>query len=296
MSAHPELNDPIICVGGPRSGTTMLMQFFEQVAEVRVLVGELNTLWRTGNRRCPHDRFTADMATPSVVRRIRKTFVSHQRAAPDKRLFEKTPRNVLRIPFVHKVLPEARLIHIYRDGRDTVSSCLGYWMRPQPLVARDLWFRVRNTPLRDWLAYVPRFFHEYLGVRLGLVKRAKLWGLAYPGVQDDLAVLSPAEIAAKQWVTSIHTARSDLAQLDPALWIDVRYEDLVADPLGQFGRILDFVGLEMSESVREYLGRTIYRAAIGAYRKRLTPEEIATIEPILGPTMRELGYTMEEPA
>ena len=37
-------------------------------------------------------------------------------------MVEKTCANTLRLPFVDKVLPEARYLHIVRDGVDVVAS------------------------------------------------------------------------------------------------------------------------------------------------------------------------------
>ena len=41
---------------------------------------------------------------------------------------DKSPRNSLKIPFVRKIFPEAKFIHIVRDGRDTSLSINKEWV------------------------------------------------------------------------------------------------------------------------------------------------------------------------
>jgi hypothetical protein len=55
-------------------------------------------------------------------RKFIKWFLTHER----KRIVyvEKSPRNSLRIPYIHAVLPRAKFIHIVRDGRDVTCSML----------------------------------------------------------------------------------------------------------------------------------------------------------------------------
>jgi hypothetical protein len=46
----------------------------------------------------------------------------NDRLAPRRYLLEKSPRQVLEVEHIHAVFPEAKLIVIYRDGRDVVVS------------------------------------------------------------------------------------------------------------------------------------------------------------------------------
>jgi len=65
------------------------------------------------------------MARPKVVKNIRQAFEKYERTHGGV-VVEKTPSNVLRIPFINEVFPEARYIHIYRNGYDSVSSTYGF--------------------------------------------------------------------------------------------------------------------------------------------------------------------------
>ena len=112
---------------------------------------------------------------------------------------------------------------------------------------------------------------------------------------EDRKHMDLVEVIATQWVKTLEVAQADLKELDPDVWIEVKYEDLVANPLEGFGRIVDFFDLEMSPALEKYIRENIHQDVVGVYKKRLTPEQIAKIDPIVRPLMEELGYDMDTP-
>ncbi len=288
-----DLKPPIILVGNVRSGTTMTALCFDELEEIAIW-REPRTVWTMGNAEQGHDRFTADLATPKVVQRIRRTFSKHQAAHGGRRVMEKTPSNCLRVPFITKVFPEARFIHLVRDGRDNVSSCLRWWT--MPINRRRLWRRLKETPVWEWPLFLPRFLHDRVGRSLGLTKTVRSWGVVYPGLYDDLKSMKLEEVVATQWVRCVEIAKADFAHVDPEKWIECRYEDLVARPVEHFERFCAHTGLKMTDRLREYLLTTINQDAVEAWRTRLTAEQLAMITPILEPTMTRLGYRLDDSA
>ena len=288
-----EINNPIILVGNVRSGTTMTSLVFGEFDNI-VVWDEPRTVWTMGNAERGHDRFTADLATPKVIDRIRKAFLKYQSAHGGRRVMEKTPSNCLRVPFITKVVPEAKFIHLVRDGRDNVSSCLRWWT--MPINRSRTLRRLKETPVWEWPRYVPRFLHDRLGHVLGLAKTVRSWGVVYPEMYADLKRMRLEEVVATQWVRCVETAEADFAQVDPDLWIQCRYEDFVASPMEHVERYAAHTGLTVTPRVREYVRRTIHQDAMEVWRTRLTPEQIAIITPILKPTMDRLGYRIDEPA
>lgn len=92
--------------------------------------------------------------------------------------------------------------------------------------------------------------------------------------------------------------------IDPASWVETRYEDMVADPMGEVRRVLGRLGLGWDEGVAGYRERLagkvvnsptqtevrqpIYRHAVGrwkAYRRHLEPHL-----PVLAPFVAAFGY------
>ena len=64
----------------------------------------------------------------SVSRAI--AVVSRPFKRPPIRLVEKSPRNTLRVPFLRRLFPDARFIHLVRDPRSNVASIYRAWRTP----------------------------------------------------------------------------------------------------------------------------------------------------------------------
>ena len=61
---------------------------------------------------------------PDILATINRIFADRENKS---RWGDKTPGYVLHIPFLKKMYPKAKVIHIIRDGRDVVPSLLRYW-------------------------------------------------------------------------------------------------------------------------------------------------------------------------
>lgn len=290
-----ELKPPVLCIGATRSGTSML---------VRMLGGlpgcccwyEPNALWRTGHARRDHDAADERDAGPWVRRWIRKRFAAYQRDAGGARVIEKSPYNVLKIPFVHAVFPEARLVHIYRDGRANLRSQVEMsdtykaWGDQTP--RGHLRRRLAELPPWEWPSYLPRTAGSLIRSRL-LGKPVSWFGLRYPGWREDRRTLSAPEIAAKQWVAAVETALRDLERIDPAVWIHVRYEDLVAEPRPQFERIIEHCGLQADDAFWERVDERVHGRSVHRWEQELDPDALERAMPTLRPTLCRLGYLQE---
>jgi hypothetical protein len=144
---------PIIVARG-RSGTTLLRAMLDSHPQMAV-PPESHFLVRLGKRRRRYVRggrfalqtFVDDLFKQYGVRRwgldastvrerlaasdvgdyaaaMREVFSLYTESQGKTRFAEKTPINVLHIPFLSRMFPEARFIHLIRDGRDVALSYL----------------------------------------------------------------------------------------------------------------------------------------------------------------------------
>ena len=268
----PPPRDPVFVVGCPRSGTTLLFGMLARHPAFGSLPTEGHVLWSAyqhpARKGWTSDRAVAADIAPRERRYLRSAM---DRVARGRRFLDKTPKNVLRVPYLAELFPTATFVFIRRDPRDTVGSLIEGWLARQGISYR--------LPLPLRLA-------EY---------RGPYWSYVLVPGWRDLIGTSVAEVAARQYADSNEAFLADRALVDPARVVEVRYEDLVAMPLREAHRILDVLELPPSGEV------TAFASDLGAHRaSQLTPpgpgkwrrraEDIARVWPQLREVAGRLGY------
>lgn len=260
---------PVFIVGCARSGTSILGELFAAHPRVAYCC-ELQMLWNGILPEGPDHRLTREDATPAAVEKARLGLAAIVRMPPGKIFVEKNPKHALRIPFLDAVFPDARFVHIIRDGRDAVASLMFRNRGPQ-------WGHLQTPGWADLLARYPHDNH----IR-----------------------------CAHQWRDAVAIARADARELSPDRSTEVRYEDLVRAPAEAMGRLLGFLGLDLAPEVLAMTQRVQDRTAgsyhakaqsihfvndhatrIGRHRENLTPAQVADVVGVCGPLLSELGYT-----
>lgn len=285
-----ELKPPIILLGNVRSGTSMTRELFEMHPSVTT-IREPRTVWMYADPGRPHDRFTEEDATPRVRRYIRKRFLGFQRERGGLRLMEKTPSNLMRIPFVHKVFPEARYLYLIREPFANLSSSELKWQNPINRVR--LMQRLRETPKTQLHYYAWRLFWDRFSRRVLKRKHVSVWGVRYPGIYEDLTRMTVEEVIAKQWVECSRQSARDLEGIPDDLVYRVRYEDLVADPVNRFGDILRHFDLEPTSEMHQQIAEFVDPNRQNKWR-RMDIDVMRRCVPILREEMAHHGYSVPE--
>jgi hypothetical protein len=237
----------IFVVGSPRSGTTFLGQTLGRqpgvvdLDEVQPLKAAIPAL--------------AGLPEAEQARRFRRTLelvrtlglVGHLRGV------EQTPETSFVLPAAFRAYPEARALHMLRDGRDVVCS----------LLERG-WLSARRSDADD--------AHQSFGVH------PRFW--VEPERRDEFSRVSDARRAAWAWRRYVTAVR---AVADGRV-LEIRYESLtrsgepIAAHLGLDPRLLTAA---LAAAHRESVGR---------WRRELTDEQVADVEAEAGDLLRELGY------
>ena len=274
LLAGKELDRPIFIIGAPRSGTSMLYAILRESSRLAHWPGEAHEVWEADHhpalRNWESNALGAADADPATTGRIRRSFFLV--TGSGKRLIDKTPRNALRIPFIDAAFPDARYVYLQRDGRDNVNSLINAWRTPR--------YRTYRLPEP----------HRIPGVQ------PEWWKFTlYPGWRDDLD--GPLEVVcAKQWKLSNDHALEALNGVAKERCERVRYEDLVANPEEEVGRLLGFLELPYEAALREKAAaartqpvNVVTPPEQGKWRRE-NPTEIERILPLIRPTMEALGY------
>jgi hypothetical protein len=282
-------HDAIIVVGAGRSGTTMLREVLGQHPDVACCEFELNYLWRHGHATLAHDCLTpAEHLTPAIARRIRAGLERQRRRRNRPRLLDKTVANVMRLGYVHAVLPDARIVHIIRDGRAVVASAVKRWQASES--ARYYAAKMQTVPWRDVPIYAVQFASRALQARLRRRKHRQSWGPRFAGIDEAVDRHPLARVCAMQWRYSVEAALAQRALLPPDQYLEVRYETLLADPVAGVERITKFLQLEPASAIDEWIAARIAPHRPPEWRSQLDEDAWRAVTQEIGPLLAELGY------
>lgn len=279
------ISQPILVIGTHRSGTTFLGGTLARHRDVAYWE-EPRHIWAHGHAFNRDDVLTAEDATPKITAYIRGAFADFLAKSGKRRLLEKTPSNCLRLDFIDRIFPDARYLHIYRDGRAVVRSTSE--VNQGTPHAEWVWKRLTGTPITEWPALIPRAARTF-GRKLTGRKMA-YWGPCPPGwkrwVQED----APHVILAKQWRYTIEPVLDFRERVDAARWIDMAYEDFMREPVDRIVQLQEFAGLGVDDRVVEFVRTTVDPTRQGKWRDELTDDVLADIRPVMEPALERLGY------
>lgn len=193
--------------------------------------------------------------TPFVRRRLIRS-LEHAVPPSRHRLFAKIT-GWSRIGFLNELFPDARFVHLVRDGRDVANSLLRVsfwkgWRGPHN------W---RFGPLSD--------------------ENRSIWE------EHDRSFVVLAGLAWKILVNSVEEARPILSG---ERFLEVRYEDFLEAPTKEIRRITDFADLEWCQKLGQTIDDADVRDQAGRYREDLTPDQADRLTSELRPALERYGY------
>jgi omega-hydroxy-beta-dihydromenaquinone-9 sulfotransferase len=188
---------------------------------------------------------------------------SHLPRTTAKLLTEKRNRLLLkitgwpRISFLSEIFEDARFIHVMRDGRAVANSMLNVyfwqgWKGPQNWG----WGELLPDQKKEWNEHGQSF----------------------------------VALAAIQWKILMDAMEKAKKTLSSEEFLEIRYEDLCADPLGQLRKVTQFCELEWTDGFRRHLGKYQPNNTNDKFMYDLTPKQQRDLEEVLGNYLRRYGY------
>ena len=161
------IEKPIVILGAPRSGTTLLFSIFSSHPDLWSLYGETEPIiqryfhpekfgWKRGEELAagdaagpPAEQLKADLYKKvlnrqlfarntytkvysgyhleKLFRKVNQVFISPVFKPETVRVVEKTPKNCLRVPFLEALFPDAFYVFLSRDPRTNIGSLMAGW-------------------------------------------------------------------------------------------------------------------------------------------------------------------------
>ena len=231
---HPQVPDPVFIIGCSRSGTTVTYETFAKSPELLSLGFEIpefwDGLWGPHHNNWASEAASATDAKPGHRKAALRYYYQRLGAG---RILDKTCINIMRIPYLHRLFPEAVFVYIHRDGRDNISSLMDGWRHnghfglsrtlgpfPDPVA-------INNGEFQEWSFFLPPGWRDY--------NRAPL-----------------EEVCAYQWITANRLALDAKGIIPEKQWIQLRYEDIFDHPVEMFEQAFRKLGLPLDSAVRRH--------------------------------------------
>lgn len=223
---------PVFIIASPRSGSTLLYETLAKHPALVSLQGEshaviehipaLSTVARGLHSNC----LGSDDATDEIRNTLTSRFLSSAKNAGGSpyqgdregvRFLEKTPKNALRVPFIHALYPDAQFIYLVRQPVPNIASIIDAWRSGK---------FVTYPQLPGWKGP---------------------WSLLLPPEWQTLSGCSIAETAAFQWKQANLQAISAFENVPPSQVLCVNYDDLCRAPINVVDSICDFIDVPSSQ-------------------------------------------------
>ena len=272
---------PLFVVGCGRSGSTLLRLMLDAHPDLAVpgeshFIPQLRRMFpdpvdggtlTAALLRTPHFRHwkvaessvrerVRSLRTPTFAAVIASAFEANADEQGKRRWGDKTPIHVRSIPLLSGLWPDARFVHLIRDGRDVALSYLSLPWGPDTVWAAALkWRRDVGTGIRD-------------GQPLGTSR--------YLEVRYEELVAAPAD--ALRAICAFAGLRFDEAMLDPGARLG--HPTLAPDAGRAFhARVQE----EVTPGARNW-------------RTQMSPGDVRRFEAVAGALLRDLGYERRFPA
>ena len=254
LEDHPKR--PVFVLGSPRSGTSIFNKMLSQHPQIANF-SEALQVWEPKDRNLQMDHLkTRSDVTARDADRITYAFGLYQKMKNRPVFVNKCPRSSVRIEFIHEIFPQAKFIHIIRDGRAVVNSLIDIINRED--------FR----------------------------KKRPLGGFCKPPNWKALTKLPPVERHAHQWVQIMEEIIQRRQIVSDNNWFDLKYEGLCANPSQQIEEVFEFIGLPVSEQYIRSVS-AMPHSVNWKWRGRFKPHEIRTMNSIMGGVLSHYSYEVD---
>lgn len=271
-----KLDDPIFIVGCPRSGTTILGEILSKHPKW-IYLNEPRYIWRFNRQDLniwgdgAYGQLT--MGVNDFSKRdeqFSKWFHFSKTLACKKRLVEKMPLNVFRIRWLNMIFPNAKFIHIIRNGCDVAQSL-------EKAIPSWEGFRGIDKPLDRWLkTWNYKMFLDYAN------KYDSLRSISNNIQNYQIGYYSHTLFV---WLCCVHAGIEASECLPKIRIIKVKYENLINQPDQELRGIFSGLDEPIPEIILEFADNILHTTSINKYDPY---PEITKI--IAGEMLNRLGY------
>ena len=311
MKKNLKINKPVIIIGCPRSGTSLLFTILNTSKHLWSLYRESNDIWENFYKFTKKE-FKNEVLTNEDLNEESKSFLLNEfhkysfnnyyigyfvreyllrnsslkplsipitqanllyknLLIKEYRLVEKTPKNCFRISFINKLFDDCKFIFLKRDGKSNISSLIEGWN------SNGKYVRSKDLPVSLNIA-------GYTG---------QGWNFALPPMWENYVNSPLEEVCAFQWISSNKAALEGLREIEEKRKYTINYEELSSDTYSTIKKLCDFIDVPFSKELRKISYKPPEVNYVSKPKKEKWKENAHLIEkvyPQIKSTMKELGY------
>jgi len=268
---------PVFVVGCSRAGTTLVYKTLSESHELGSLQKETHDFWE---RLHPiADRgWISHALEPSDIKPNDHAIVSrHFYLHTGKRRFvDKNNQNGLCVNYLAELFLDSIFVFITRNPGDNIHSLMQGWRKPAEFGTWSkqlpLDVKIEQGKINRWCFFLPNQWRKHISSSLAEV-------CAYQYCAINKAIIDARE------------------QLPPKRFVQLRYEDVLRDPVESFRLVFESVDIPFSQTIQDHCKHVLtnpYNAfseiGAGKWRKSTDVSAIEQVLPSTVPIARILGY------
>lgn len=288
LEQHATREPPVFIVGAPRSGTTLLQYMLRSHPRISLPTGESHFIVPL----CANAATFGDLSQMANVRRVLEEM--YRRNAD----FLDTDLHGVRFDI------ETLAAQFCEEGRNTLPAIVaGLFEKNAIGEGKRRWGD--KTPY--YALHLPRIVEWFPGAQvIHLIRDGRDCALSLMTRRHDFGVYNSYH-AAKYWQHFVDGGQTRGRTLGPDQYIEIRYEDLVAEPRKTMLQICAFLREEYAESLVDFgkaqqagktplLQKPVQPDNAGKWRSRMSRRQVAVFESAAGGTLARLGYPLNTSA
>lgn len=275
---------PIFIVGAPRSGTTMLQYRLRNHPRISLPTGESHFFVPLLQRQMEF----GDLRDSQNIARVLQAM--HRQS----REFLETDLHGMKFDVGSLAMEFAA------EGRHTVAAIIsGLFEKNARGEEKARWGD--KTPY--YVLHIPMLLRWWPDAQIiHIIRDGRDVALSLFGRRHDFRVYN-AFTAGEYWNRYVEKGHAFGAQLRPEQYLEVRYEDMLAQPQDSLRRICQFLGEEYLDSLLDVeavadpgktplVHKPIKADNAGKWRQKMTPGQIRAFEAAAGGTLTRFGYEL----
>ena len=285
MGQDANRNTPIFIVGAPRSGTTLLQYMLRSHPRISVPTGESHFIVPL----CENALRFGDLSQLGNIRRLLHEM--HRRRAE----FLETDLHGIRFDI------ESLATELWKEGRRTAPAVIaGLFEKNAYGEGKARWGD--KTPY--YVLHLPKIAEWFPGAQfIHLIRDGRDCALSLINRRRDFDVYNTYQ-AARYWQRYVQVGREHGKRLGPDTYVEIRYEDLLADPKGTLTHICTFLEEQYTDSLVHFnkahqagktplLQRPVQSDNAGKWRYQMNRPSVRAFESVAAATLAGLGYPVE---